>query len=96
MDKDATRHQRRRSLVSEGVIGGLMAGMLALTACDSDDNNAVNNDGGNNDGSNNSGSRVPSVPLDPQVVTAGQETFRHDTFGDETFWTDVLQINKVI
>jgi hypothetical protein len=96
MDKDATRHQHRRSLVSESIISGLIAGMLALTACDSDDNNAVNNDGGNNDGSNNSGSRVPSVPLDPQVVTAGQETFRHDTFGDETFWTDVLQMNKVI
>ena len=36
------------------------------------------------------------MPLDPQVVAAGQETFRHDTFGDETFWTDVLQMNKVI
>ena len=36
------------------------------------------------------------MPLDPQVVAAGKETFRHDTFGDETFWTDVLQMNKVI
>ena len=36
------------------------------------------------------------MPLDPQVVAAGQQTFRHDTFGDETFWTDVLQMNKVI
>ena len=36
------------------------------------------------------------MPLDPQVVAAGQGTFRHDTFGDETFWTDVLQMNKVI
>jgi mono/diheme cytochrome c family protein len=42
------------------------------------------------------GSQVPQVPLDPQVVAAGKETFRHDTFGDETFWTDVLQMNKVI
>jgi hypothetical protein len=42
------------------------------------------------------GSQVPQVPLDPQVVAAGMDTFRHDTFGDETFWTDVLQMNKVI
>ena len=41
-------------------------------------------------------SQVPQVPLDPQVVAAGQKTFRHDTFGDETFWTDVLHMNKVI
>jgi hypothetical protein len=34
--------------------------------------------------------------LDPQVVAAGQQTFRHDTFGDETFWTDVLRMHEVI
>jgi len=77
-------------------MGALIAGRLALTACDDDNNLAGNNDGGSNDGGNNNGSRVPSVPLDPQMVTAGQDTFRHDTFGDETFWTDVLQMNKVI
>ncbi|MEO8859270.1 MAG: hypothetical protein ABI343_19975 [Burkholderiaceae bacterium] len=49
-------------------------------------------------GSNDAGpvSKVPQVPLDPQVVTAGQQTFRYDTFGDETFWTDTLKMNKVI
>ncbi len=41
-------------------------------------------------------SRVPQVPLDPQVVAAGQQTFRFDTFGDETFWTDGLKMNTVI
>jgi hypothetical protein len=41
-------------------------------------------------------SQVPKVPLDPQVVAAGQQTFRHDTFGDETFWTDTLKMNTVI
>ena len=41
-------------------------------------------------------SQVPKVPLDPTVVAAGQQTFRHDTFGDETFWTDALQMHKVI
>jgi hypothetical protein len=41
-------------------------------------------------------SQVPQIPLDPKVVAAGQGTFRHDTFGDETFWTDVLHMNTVI
>lgn len=41
-------------------------------------------------------SQVPQVPLDPKLVAAGQQTFRYDTFGDETFWTDVLMMNKVI
>lgn len=34
--------------------------------------------------------------LDPQLVQQGQEIFRYETFGDETFWTDVLQMNQVI
>ncbi len=41
-------------------------------------------------------SQVPQLPLDPQLVTAGQQTFRFDTFGDETFWTDTLQMHTVI
>lgn len=32
-------------------------------------------------------------PLPPQ---AGQDTFRYATFGDEQFWTDVLQMHTVI
>ena len=39
-------------------------------------------------------------PADPTknlaVVTQGQQTFRFDTFGDETFWTDTLHMNDVI
>ncbi|MEO6896473.1 MAG: hypothetical protein ABI218_07505 [Caldimonas sp.] len=41
-------------------------------------------------------SQVPQLPLDPQLVAAGQQTFRYDTFGDETFWTDGLKMNTVI
>ena len=41
-------------------------------------------------------SQVPQLPLDPQLVAAGQQTFRFDTFGDETFWTDALKMNTVI
>lgn len=35
-------------------------------------------------------------PLDQELVKQGQQVFRYWTFGDETFWTDVLQMNKVI
>ncbi|MEO8124500.1 MAG: hypothetical protein ABI633_10665, partial [Burkholderiales bacterium] len=46
-------------------------------------------------GSNDAVSQVPQVPLDPALVAAGQQTFRYDTFGDETFWTDTLKMNTV-
>ena len=32
----------------------------------------------------------------PARVAQGQQTFRFDTFGDETFWTDTLRIHEVI
>lgn len=35
-------------------------------------------------------------PLDPTWVAQGKEVFRDDTFGDESFWTDVLKMNKAI
>ena len=47
MDKYATRLWYRRSLVSDSVMGALIAGMLALTACDDDTNVGARNDGGN-------------------------------------------------
>lgn len=34
--------------------------------------------------------------LDPQLVQQGQQVFRFETFGDESFWTDVLKMNEVI
>lgn len=52
--------------------------------------------GGPDDEGPVSASQMPPVPLDPQLVAAGQETFRFDTFGDETFWTDVLEMHTVI
>jgi mono/diheme cytochrome c family protein len=32
----------------------------------------------------------------PINVTAGRQTFRFDTFGDEKFWTDTLHMNDVV
>jgi mono/diheme cytochrome c family protein len=37
----------------------------------------------------------PNEPT-PSQLAQGQETFRFDTFGDETFWTDTLRIHEVI
>lgn len=34
--------------------------------------------------------------LDPELVAEGKDIFRHDTFGDEQFWTDVLGLHEVI
>ena len=31
-----------------------------------------------------------------QMLTEGKQTFRFETFGDETNWTDALQLNKAI
>lgn len=65
--------------------------MLSLYSCKDDDPGA--------------GPSVPLLPgegeldlppLNDQLVQEGQQIFRYDTFGDETFWTDVLQMNQVI
>src|SRR5881398_3368510 len=31
-----------------------------------------------------------------RMVREGRQTFRHDTFGDEAFWGDALQLHKAI
>ena len=31
-----------------------------------------------------------------KMIEEGRETFRFETFGDEAFWTDALQLNKAI
>src|SRR3954451_12025017 len=37
----------------------------------------------------------PTTPTTDELAQ-GKETFRFDTFGDETFWTDTLRIHEVI
>jgi mono/diheme cytochrome c family protein/predicted small lipoprotein YifL len=41
------------------------------------------------------GDNGPSEPT-PAQEAQGQQTFRFDTFGDETFWTDTLRMHEVI
>ncbi len=33
---------------------------------------------------------------DPAVIAQGKQVFRHDTFGDETQWSDALRLHEVI
>jgi cytochrome c553 len=42
------------------------------------------------------GSEDRDRELDPALVAQGMEIFRHDTFGDEVYWTDTLKMNEVI
>ena len=42
------------------------------------------------------GSSTADPTKDPARVAAGQQTFRYETFGDETKWTDTLQMQTVI
>jgi mono/diheme cytochrome c family protein len=41
------------------------------------------------------GAEGPTEPS-PDDLAEGKETFRFDTFGDETFWTDTLRLHEVI
>jgi hypothetical protein len=34
--------------------------------------------------------------VDRELAASGRDIFRYDTFGDETFWTDQLQMNAVV
>lgn len=40
--------------------------------------------------------RANPGPLDPALVAQGREIFRHNTFGNEVFWTDTARMHEVI
>lgn len=63
------------------VLRAIGAGALALTLAACDDAGPVGSE--------------PEV-LDPALVAQGQKTFRHETFGDEKYWTDTLRMHEVI
>jgi len=37
----------------------------------------------------------PTAPSGP-VIDEGQQIFRFETFGDETFWTDTLRLHEIV
>jgi mono/diheme cytochrome c family protein len=58
-----------------------------------DDSDGPSDDSGRPD---DSGTTDDSGDDSGTVKYDGQEVFRHDTFGDEVFWTDVLHMNEVV
>jgi len=50
--------------------------------------------------SNDAGVPTGAAPatddMSPQTLSAGREIFRHDTFGNERFWSDTLRMHEVI
>ncbi|HXU64631.1 MAG TPA: hypothetical protein VN962_23185 [Polyangia bacterium] len=42
------------------------------------------------------GNDTSTPTVDPGLAMQGRDIFRFDTFGDETLWTDTLQMNQVI
>lgn len=36
------------------------------------------------------------TPMNPATIASGQQIFRFDTYGDESYWTDTLRMHEVI
>jgi hypothetical protein len=47
-------------------------------------------------GDDNNAATPPTTDKSPCATTDGQCIFRHDTFGDEQLWTDVLRLQDVV
>ena len=60
--------------------------MIGLFSCDKNDNGHLPPGEGD----------LHLPPLNAALVQQGQQIFRYETFGDETFWTDQLHMNQVI
>ncbi len=72
---------RKKYRIGAATLGSMIACILLVAGCN---------------GSNHHNSTEPSAELDPELVAQGQQVFRYDTFGDETFWTDILQMHTII
>jgi cytochrome c5 len=48
------------------------------------------------DGAPPVGPKVVAAVQEPELVNAGREIFRFDSFGDEQFWTDTLRMHEVV
>ena len=70
----------KRVLSSGSLLAAVAAAATGLASC----------------GGGGGGGGDVSTSTDPTVLASGQQIFRHDTFGDEIFWTDTLQMNHVI
>ena len=72
----------------------LIISMSQLIRC----NNSTNaQQGSSSDNERKTNDKEDAVAANAtKMVEEGRETFRFETFGDESFWTDALQLNKAI
>jgi mono/diheme cytochrome c family protein len=97
---------RRRSLVVGPFTALLVAGLsLGSTACGGDDDDVEAADtskggSGGTSGTGGTGGTVGGTAGKASMVSPGdydgEEVFRHDTFGNEQFWTGTLRLNEAI
>ncbi len=76
-------------LVSVGI--ALFIATMTLLQC-ADSTNSQSSTSSNNA----KGSDDPITANAKQMLEEGKQTFRFETFGDESYWTDALQLNKAI
>jgi cytochrome c5 len=83
---------RRKRYATAGTIAVVLAMAAACTSANGDDTVAAPTSS-----PPPSSATVAAQPAAlPALAEQGREIFRHDTFGDEAFWGDTLQINKAI
>lgn len=73
-----------RQFVARTFIASLSSLVLASAALAADD------------GPNRSGQDAEIFRNAQRMLSEGKQTFRYDTFGDEAFWTDALQIHRAV
>src|SRR5689334_17602481 len=75
----------------------ILAIAVAITACTSNQNRTeVQNTGASGTApvAVDANSAVGAFAL--RMIADGRETFRHDTFGDEDFWSNTLQLDRAL
>ncbi|NUO63222.1 MAG: hypothetical protein HOQ11_14775 [Gemmatimonadaceae bacterium] len=78
--QDRTRSARHIAVTAGAVAAAIGSALVIFASC--------------SDLSGSGGGR-PDV-LDPALVAQGKTIFRHDTYADETFWTDTLRMTEPI
>jgi hypothetical protein len=81
---------------STTAIGVAIAGALAVSACDGDDNNNVVFDAPASDAPVTTPPDDPAVGAATKLIEEGRQTFRFDTFGDEAFWGGTIGLHRAI
>ncbi|HKP82814.1 MAG TPA: hypothetical protein VJT69_12370 [Pyrinomonadaceae bacterium] len=86
---EGKRGSRERALLKTALALLTVAVALVVLGVKSDAQNSKSGKGANNE--------QQTVDANAQrMLGEGKQTFRFDTFGDEAFWTDALQLNRAI